>query len=99
MLITASCWFYTLFIFDTLGDAVNFSGAYWVLIVMPLMPLVLYGIYYLCSEYVSVSVSVSSTVAVSGSDPAVVPVAVQPVLEMARPINMTNILISILIQF
>jgi len=42
MLITASCWFYTLFLFDTLGDAVGFGGAYWVLIVVPLRPLVLY---------------------------------------------------------
>jgi Leucine-rich repeat (LRR) protein len=43
MLVTASCWFYTLFLFDTLGDAVGFNGAYWVLLVMPLMPAVLYG--------------------------------------------------------
>jgi Leucine-rich repeat (LRR) protein len=42
MLVTVSCWFYTLFLFDTLGDAVGFGGAYWVLIVMPLMPLGLY---------------------------------------------------------
>jgi hypothetical protein len=44
MLITISCCFYTLFLFDTLGDAVGFRGAYWVLIVMPLMP----GIIYAC---------------------------------------------------
>jgi hypothetical protein len=43
MLVTVSCWFYTLFLFDTLGDAVGFDGAYWVLIVMPLAPLVLYA--------------------------------------------------------
>jgi Leucine-rich repeat (LRR) protein len=42
-LVTFSCWFYTLFIFDTLGDAVGLSGAFWVLIVMPLMPLCIYG--------------------------------------------------------
>jgi hypothetical protein len=42
MLVTVSCWFYTLFLFDTLGDAVGFQRAYWVLIVVPLMPLVLY---------------------------------------------------------
>jgi len=42
MLITVSCWFYTLFLFDTLGDSVGFNDAYWVLIVMPLMPVVLY---------------------------------------------------------
>jgi hypothetical protein len=45
MLVTVSCWFYTLFLFDTLGDAVGFQGAYWVLIVMPLMPLVLYALW------------------------------------------------------
>jgi Leucine-rich repeat (LRR) protein len=45
MLVTVSCWFYTLFLFDTLGDAVGFGGAYWVLIVMLLMPLVLYVVY------------------------------------------------------
>jgi hypothetical protein len=42
MLVTLSCWFYTLFLFDTLGDAVGFEGAYWVLIVMPLTPVALY---------------------------------------------------------
>jgi Leucine-rich repeat (LRR) protein len=43
MLITVSCWFYTIFLFDTLGHAVGLERAYWVLIVMPLMPLVLYA--------------------------------------------------------
>jgi hypothetical protein len=42
-LVTLSCWFYTLFLFDTLGDAVGFQQAYWVLIVVPLLPLCLYG--------------------------------------------------------
>jgi len=42
MLVTVSCWFYTLFLFDALGDGKGFDGAYWVLIVMPMMPLVLY---------------------------------------------------------
>ena len=51
LLITVSCWFYTLFLFDTLGDQVGFEGAYWVLIVMPLMPLVLYGLYIVVSRY------------------------------------------------
>ena len=45
VLVTVSCWFYTLFLFDTLGDAVVFERAYWVLIVMPLMPLVLYVVH------------------------------------------------------
>lgn len=42
MLITISCWFYSLFLFDTLGDAVGLQRSYWVLIVMPLMPVALY---------------------------------------------------------
>jgi hypothetical protein len=45
MLMTVSCWFYTLFLFDTLGDAVGFDGAYWVLIVVPLLPFVLYALW------------------------------------------------------
>jgi hypothetical protein len=44
-LVTLSCWFHTLFLFDTLGDAVGFGGAYWVLIVMPLMPVVVYTLW------------------------------------------------------
>jgi Leucine-rich repeat (LRR) protein len=43
MLVTVSCLFYTLFLFETLGDAVGFRGAYWVFIVMPLVPLCLYA--------------------------------------------------------
>jgi Leucine-rich repeat (LRR) protein len=42
MLLTVCCGFYTLFLFDTLGDVVGLTGAYWVLIVMPLAPLCLY---------------------------------------------------------
>ena len=44
-LVTVSCLFYTLFLFDTLGNAVGLDGAYWVLIVMPLMPLMMYLVY------------------------------------------------------
>jgi hypothetical protein len=42
MLVTLSCLFYALFLFDTLGDAVEFRRAMWVLIVVPLLPLCLY---------------------------------------------------------
>jgi hypothetical protein len=42
MLVTLSCLFYTLFLFDTLGDAVGFRGALWVLIVVPLLPACIY---------------------------------------------------------
>jgi hypothetical protein len=33
--------FYPLFLFDTLGDAVGFQRAYWVLIAVPLLPVVM----------------------------------------------------------
>jgi Leucine-rich repeat (LRR) protein len=44
--VVVCCWFYTLFLFDTLGDAVSIGAAYWVLIVMPLMPVCLYALTY-----------------------------------------------------
>jgi hypothetical protein len=44
MLVTLSCWFYTLFLFDTLGDAVGFQDALWVLIVVPLLPALMYAV-------------------------------------------------------
>jgi Leucine-rich repeat (LRR) protein len=40
MVVAFSCVFYTLFLFDTLGDAVGLSGAYWVLTVVPCLPVV-----------------------------------------------------------
>jgi Leucine-rich repeat (LRR) protein len=40
LVLALSCMFYTLFLFDTLGDAVGFAGAFWVLIVVPLLPLI-----------------------------------------------------------
>jgi hypothetical protein len=43
MLITTCCWFCTLFLFDTLGDAVGFGAAYWVLVLVPVLPLLLYA--------------------------------------------------------
>ena len=45
MLVTISCGFYTLFLFDTLGDAVGFHHAYWLLIVVPLLSPVMYAVY------------------------------------------------------
>jgi Leucine-rich repeat (LRR) protein len=38
-ILAVTCWFYTLFLFDTLGDAMGFAHAFWVLIVVPLLPL------------------------------------------------------------
>ena len=37
-----SCCFYSLFLFDMLGDEMGALESYWVLIVMPLLPCVLY---------------------------------------------------------
>jgi len=42
MLLVCSCLFMALFLFDTLGDAQGVNNAYWVLIVVPLLPLVGY---------------------------------------------------------
>jgi Leucine-rich repeat (LRR) protein len=41
MVAAFSCVFYTLFLFDSLGDAVGVSGAYWVLIATPLLGILL----------------------------------------------------------
>ena len=43
-LLYTACCFYTLFLFDILGDSVGFYGAYWVLIVMPCLPLMIHVI-------------------------------------------------------
>lgn len=55
VLVTVSCWFYTLFLFDTLGDAVGFERAYWVLIVLPAMPILFYFVYVLVCKYVHIN--------------------------------------------
>ena len=46
-LLYTACCFYTLFLFDILGDSVGFNGAYWVLIVMPCIPLCMHISYLL----------------------------------------------------
>jgi hypothetical protein len=46
-LLYTACCFYTLFLFDILGDSVGFYKAYWVLIVMPCIPLSLHASYLL----------------------------------------------------
>ncbi len=43
-LLYTACGFYTLFLFDILGDSVGFDKAYWVLIVMPCIPLCIQGL-------------------------------------------------------
>ena len=42
MLIVFSCFFYALFFFDTVGDAVGFQGGFWVFLVLPLLPVGLF---------------------------------------------------------
>jgi Leucine-rich repeat (LRR) protein len=45
LVLTVSCLFYTLFLFDTLGYEVGFADAFWVLIVVPLLPVVAWAAY------------------------------------------------------
>jgi Leucine-rich repeat (LRR) protein len=45
MLVSFACCFYALFLFDALGDVKGFRDSYWVLIVLPLMPMVLYAVF------------------------------------------------------
>jgi len=59
-LLYVSCSFYTLFLFDILGDDVGFYQAYWVLIVMPCIPVFIHifvelykWIYYLNSNKIA----------------------------------------------
>lgn len=42
VMLTIACGFYTIFLFDILGDVVGFYRAYWVLIVIPCIPLYIY---------------------------------------------------------
>lgn len=43
VILTTACGFYTFFLFDILGDSVGFYRAYWVLIVVPCIPLYVYA--------------------------------------------------------
>jgi Leucine-rich repeat (LRR) protein len=45
LVLAVSCLFYTLFLFDTLGYEVGFAGAFWVLVVVPLLPVVAWALY------------------------------------------------------
>ena len=38
-----ACWFYTLFLFDILGDAVGFQRSFWIIIVMAVLPVLLWS--------------------------------------------------------
>lgn len=50
MLASFAFCFYTLFLFDLLGDEVGFAGSFWVFIVLPLMPLGIYLFHKLSRE-------------------------------------------------
>jgi len=89
MLITAGFWFYTLFLFDTLGDVVGFAGAYWVLIVVPLMPVVLY----MCSYGVG-WLAMPLVGSADQSDPARGGDETFQGAEMTRSVDIVNILHS-----
>ena len=41
------CCFYSIFLFDTLGDAEGFEKSYWVFVTLPMFPLVLYIAHYI----------------------------------------------------
>jgi hypothetical protein len=45
MLIVISCGFYTMFLFDTLGDQQGFTRSLWVIVVVPLLPACMYLVY------------------------------------------------------
>jgi len=45
MVLGVCCCFYSMFLFDTLGDTVGFYQSYWVFIVMFVLPACLYGAY------------------------------------------------------
>jgi hypothetical protein len=50
-LVIISCAFYSLFLFDVLGDKVSFAEAFWVLIVVPLLPLTIFGLDQLLEQW------------------------------------------------
>jgi hypothetical protein len=43
IIVIFACLFYTPFLFDTLGDEVGIKGCYWVMIVVPLFPLLIWS--------------------------------------------------------
>lgn len=51
VLLVCSCWFMALFLFDTLGDAQGVRRAYWVLIFVPLEPLVFFIVLLVIDSY------------------------------------------------
>jgi Leucine-rich repeat (LRR) protein len=60
LILAVSCMFYTLFLFDALGYEVGFAGAFWALIVVPLLPVVAW-VLHIISERVRSRVSVAAS--------------------------------------
>ena len=84
MLIYLSFFFYTLFIFDTLGDAVGFGDSFWVLIVVPALPLALDWFFYSYSGTTFVRTRMWVTRSLSSS------VATSKQLQMLRDIQLEH---------
>jgi hypothetical protein len=59
VIITFSCVFYAPFLFDTQGDSDGFAAATWVLIVMPLFPLVIYALALVRRRFVAIDAAES----------------------------------------
>lgn len=48
MILNLCAIFYGLFMFDTIGTTTGFKGSFWVLVVVPFLPTILYSVYSLC---------------------------------------------------
>ena len=53
MILSVSFCFYTLFLFDAIGDQYGFYQSYWVLIVTPLIPLLLYILLIIINKFIN----------------------------------------------
>ena len=53
MILSISFCFYTLFLFDAIGDQYGFYQSYWVLIVTPLIPLLLYILLIIINKFIN----------------------------------------------
>jgi Leucine-rich repeat (LRR) protein len=71
LVLAVSCPFYTLFLFDTLGYEVGFAGAFWVLIVVPLLPVVAWALHTLAVRVRDGSAMTEPDKTENGTDPEV----------------------------
>ena len=63
-----SCMFYTLFLFDTLGNDVGLIGAFWVLIFFPVLPLIVFVVFRCAREFFTRRVVVNAEVGIELAD-------------------------------